>query len=227
MQPMRYVGIPVDHVAAEIAAYPLASERAFELALVSLMPGLDAGTGHLWEQAEGDTLGRFPGYSVDEAVAIRDKLWFGTSRRAVPLHKYLRDLANVVLELRGNEAVPRLADNLVLGEQPTAPRLPERRRWWRWLTFALPPDLLLAAVGNQHGGPDTVNLLSPGLARQLADQGFAETHLHLGAALDFPQLWVGALHAIADHNVGSEEFCSPGAGLNGGGVPRDFGGVKF
>ncbi|MBC7821346.1 MAG: hypothetical protein IAG10_31040 [Planctomycetaceae bacterium] len=216
MQPTRYVGIPVDHVAAEMAAFPLASERALELALISLMPGLDGATGQLWEHAEGDTLGRFPGFSVDEAVAIRDRLWFGTSRETVPLHEYLRKLADEVLELRGSEAVPKLVDNLVLGEQPTVTKLPERRRWWRWLAFALPPDLLLAAVGNQQGGPDTVNLLSPGLDRQLADQGFAETHLHLGAALDFPQLWVGALHAIANQEVNSDQFRSPGAGLNGG-----------
>lgn len=216
MQPTRYVGIPVDHVAAEMAAFPLASERALELSLVALDPMLEDSTGELWAQAERDMLGQFPGFSVDEAVSMRDKVWFGTSRQTVRLHEYLRRIANEVLERRGSEAVPKLIDHSVVGELPTAPRLPERRRWWRWLAFALPPDLLLAAVGDGTQGLDTINLLSPGLERQLADQGFAETHLHLGAALDFPQLWVGAMHAIADSHVKATDFQSPGADLQGG-----------
>lgn len=216
MQPTRYVGIPIDHVAAEMSAFPLASERAHELSLTTLHPDLEDETGELWERAEHETLGRFPGFSVDEAVAMRDKIWFGESRSPVPLHRYLKCLAEGVLEVRGSTAIPKLIDHSVVGKRPTMPRLPERRRWWRWLAFAIPPDLLLAGLVDRGIAPDTVDLLSPGISRQLLDLGFAETHLHLGAALDFSQLWVGALHAVADRTVKSDKYTSPGANWNGG-----------
>ncbi len=55
------------------------------------------------------------------------------------------------------------------------------------------------------------------LARHLHDHGYAETHLHLGAAMDFPLLWVAVLHSLADPALQAESFRSPGATHDEGG----------
>jgi hypothetical protein len=216
MQSTRLVGIPLDHAVAEMAAFPLASEAALRQAVTLLDPALKDGTGPLWRQAEQEVLGHFPGFSVDEVVALRDKMWFGSAERIVPLHAYLRRLAAEFLERQGNEAVPHLPVDPHRDDRDSALRQTRARRQWCWLAFALPADLLLAALGDERGGPDEVRLLTPALERLLQDRGYAETHLHVGAAVDFPLLWLAALHAIADREVKADSFVSPGAGLNGG-----------
>lgn len=90
------------------------------------------------------------------------------------------------------------------------------RRFWRWLSFALPPDLLLAALPASNGAAEAIDLVAPVLKQNLQDQGYAETHMHIGAALDFSLLWLSALRAIADPQTGESVFRSPGAELNEG-----------
>jgi hypothetical protein len=81
----RLAGIPIDHAVAELAAFPLASEAAFEIGVTHLDPLLQEqrpsgkATQQLWRQAERHFLGGFPAFSVEEAVAIRDRLWFGVA----------------------------------------------------------------------------------------------------------------------------------------------------
>jgi hypothetical protein len=215
MQPARLIPIPVDHLIAETAAFPLAGEMALRRAVTALDGSMNGDTGDLWRAAEGALVGHFPGYSVDEAVAVRDRVWFGQQRGRVPLHQLLRRLAAEALECAGCRAVPRLPDTR-LADVPHQALLAVQRRWWRWLCFALPPDLLLAAICSRTEGPTEVQLLSPALENLLADRGFAETHLHLGAAIHFPAFWVRTQHVVAERTFDENSMISPGAALSEG-----------
>src|ERR1044071_6709687 len=97
MSSARLTGIPMDHVQAEVAAFPLASEAAFTLGPTELQHDLGGETAALWRQAENAWLAHFPGYSLDEVVALRDRLWFRDGH-SVPLHRYLKQLAGMFLE---------------------------------------------------------------------------------------------------------------------------------
>jgi hypothetical protein len=90
------------------------------------------------------------------------------------------------------------------------------RRAWLWLNLALPADLLLSALGTEDDNSARVELVTPALELHLRERGFAETHLHVGVALDFPQLWSVAMRAMADSRLGAEAFRAPGAELNDG-----------
>jgi len=218
----RLAGIPVDHVVAEVAAFPLASEAALRLAVTEFhpeLPGPPDRTQELWRLAEGQILGSFPAFSIEEAVAIRDKIWFGDrSAGVVPLASYLRRLARSFLAVRGGEATAELADDSP-GSAPgfRGSPAPQARRAWRWVSFALPPDLLLAAVAPDPSHlPDRLELLSPVVAQFLRDRLYAETHCHIGACLDFSLLWVSALRAVAEEGLKPVAFRSCGACLDEG-----------
>jgi hypothetical protein len=223
MNSSRLAAIPLDHVIAEVVAFPLASESALTLGLTSLDPAFSAATiagqasRRLWRHAEHQLLGGFPAFSVDEVVALRDKMWFADGATGeVPLHRYLRGLARWILEVRGATAVPRLPPDEHSTEVTSHAYTARARQYWRWLSLALPPDLLLSALGGIDSGPERIELLAPSLARHLHDCGYAEPHLHLGAALDFPLLWVAVLHALANPSLDQAAFSSPGAGLDEG-----------
>ena len=70
------VGVPIEHIDAELLAAPLASCKAFSDRLVALDPRLKDATVPLWREAERDLLMRFPGMSVDDLLARRDHIWF-------------------------------------------------------------------------------------------------------------------------------------------------------
>jgi hypothetical protein len=228
----RIAGIPVDHVVAEMAAFPLTSPAALELGLAEFDPLLGGDTQRLWRAAEGHMLGAFPSFSVDEAVTIRDAIWFANQvYRPVSMAEYLRLLAGWFLEPRGPVAVPRLPSEVVGGGDGQPSRDAAARRLWRWLSFALPPDLLLAALAPSAASPQgpggigeaalmtapgEVETVSPVLARILEDRGYAETHCHIGAALDFSELWVSCLTALARPDMTVDRFFSPGAALDEG-----------
>ncbi|MGH8625492.1 MAG: hypothetical protein ACREYC_09530, partial [Gammaproteobacteria bacterium] len=145
---------------------------------------------------------------------------------SVPLHRYLRQLANFYLEIRGTHAVPTLPDERAGHASTEAlhlsglalPGSPEARarRFWRWLSFALPPDLLLAAAADSPAAPERIELLSPVLRQVLQDREFAETHQHIGSGIGFGLLWISALRVIADPKCRASAFVSPGAELNEG-----------
>jgi hypothetical protein len=218
MSTARLAGIPIDHVVAEVAAFPLTGEKALELAVTDLHPRLEGTTQELWRAAERYLLGTFPAFSVEEAVAIRDRIWFHSHlQTGIPLAAYLRQLAGLFLEVRGETAVPALPGDAAADGSPS--RAAQARRVWRWMSFALPPDLLLAALNADRpgdDGPAVIDVLSPPLALLLRDRGYAETHCHIGAALEFPLLWIGILRALADTKLPLQRFESPGAGLDEG-----------
>ena len=56
----RLSTVPIDHVVAELAAFPLASEEGFQLNVLELQPGLDAPTAALWRHAESKVFGALP-----------------------------------------------------------------------------------------------------------------------------------------------------------------------
>src|SRR5918997_4299327 len=75
MSAPRLATIPFEHVEAELAAFPLASEASFRLGTASLDP-LVSSNDKLWRDAEKHVLNTLPSVPPDEAVTIRDKLWF-------------------------------------------------------------------------------------------------------------------------------------------------------
>lgn len=88
-----------------MAACPIASEAALDLEATEFVgvPSLDGSTANLWRAAEAEILGRFPAFSVHDAVALRDRVWLSGGPeedppRRVPLHRYLRSLAASYLE---------------------------------------------------------------------------------------------------------------------------------
>jgi hypothetical protein len=228
----RHAAIPIDHAIAEMAAFPIASEAALRLAITELVAfpalALDRNTAALWRAAEIVALGGFPAFSVDEAVALRDLTWFASAPDEAPrpLHEYLRRLAASYLEVRCTSAVPSLPEERKASASSTEvhlagvslPGSPQARarRSWRWLSFALPSDLLLAAAADPAATPECVDLVSPVLRQILEDREYAETHQHVGAGMDFGVFWISALRAIADPQCRPAAFASPGAALDEG-----------
>src|SRR5262245_49284929 len=92
-----------------MAAFPLTATAALGLGLAEFDPGMSNDTLQLWRAAERHMLSAFPSFSVDEAVTIRDAVWFASRIDGpVTMAAYLRQLADWFLERRGPAAVPRL-----------------------------------------------------------------------------------------------------------------------
>lgn len=194
-----------------MAAFPFASEDAFRLGPIGLNPNMNGGTGELWRAAERTLLATFPASSIDGLICLRDRCWFGTSRdESTSLSSYLQRLAASVLEVRGGIARPRLAPPIHFRSDGDDV---EDRRAWRWMSFALPPDLLLSGLDRKAA---KVEILSPRVERALQDQGFAESHLHVTLALDFPTIWVAATRSLAAPGMGEGALGGPAASMQEG-----------
>lgn len=204
---------PEAYVRAEVAAFPLSAQSAFETALTELDPSLATpATAKLWRDGEEMLVEHASGWSLDRIVAVRDRSWFGEpapeDRRdaPVPLHRYLRRLARDHLHRRAGLTEIRSGTSF----EPH-----DAAAHYRWLTFALPEDLLLATV-EADPPPRRVDLIPPLLRRRLLDRGVAEIHHHVGAGMDFPMLWASATAALADPRL-------PENALEGPGMPFDEG----
>ena len=73
--PTTLAGIPLDHVVAEVTAFPLSSEASLELGLTELAPDLSDSTGHLWRRSRWSVVSgmgalwrRFPARSTNWPV---------------------------------------------------------------------------------------------------------------------------------------------------------------
>ena len=199
---LRTTILPVEHLEAELLAAPFANDRAFADALVAIDPSLSSSMVPLWRQTERDLLYRFPGMSIDELIYRRDRAWFGPPHRLfpVPLGEMLGRAVREIISTDAGRA--RL---LVKRDSNEA----EQRHWWRWLTFSLPADLLLAAAG---AGSDHLEFVCARLRQQLELGGLAEPHLHLRAALDFPTLWGSLMRVLASpKEAKADMLASPGA----------------
>ena len=201
---LRTSTLPVEYLEAEVLAAPFASPSAFLHALTKLAPGMTVGTRDLWRHTELDLLGRFPGLSIDDLVIRRDKAWFPDPTRSndVSLGAVLEAGAGTLVAKRSSQE----GDDVAARES-------DGRRRWRWFTFALPADLLLAAAGMSE---DRRLLSSPPLAMRLADLGVAEMHLHMKAALSFPDLWGSLMRELAHPRAKATMLESPGAQFDEG-----------
>lgn len=222
MSAPRLAAIAFEHIEAELAAFPIASETSFRLGTSSLDP-IVSKNDVLWRAAEREIIGALPSLPLDEATSIRDKLWFrsptshdpnteGQSdpNEAVSLTSHLRRLAISYLDSQGRPV------DISGSEVGSDGRFgPEGRLRWAWMCQAFPADLLRAArnVVNPAANP---LVLSPSIETILRDKGFAETHQHLGASLDFSLAWAALMSSLARNESKASDFESPGASFDDG-----------
>ncbi|MDY7230036.1 hypothetical protein [Hyalangium rubrum] len=204
--------VPEAYVRSEIASYPLVSLTAFRSAMVELNPELDPRRGEptraLWQQCEQSLSEHASGWSLDRLIIARNFFWFGevpgrrriSSLQPVSMLRYLRNLAQSFLE-------PRSGVTEVL--QSFEVNAFEASMHYRWLTFALPEDLLLSSMPVEPA-PSQVDVEPPLLLRRLVDTGTAEIHHHVGAGMDFSILWASLLARLADPTLSHKELESPG-----------------
>ena len=213
MSNSRTVSISIDHIISELAAVPLCSRSALEGPLIAIDPAMSGSTRRLWRKTEAYFTSHFPHVSLDELISIRNSVWFGDQPGGPnSLPHYLKRLASKWLVSRGANAEPKIPG----GSRDQEGSDPAARRAWRWMTFAMPSDLLLAGLSREGRGPVRVNVLAPSVEALLRDGGYAETHLHLGAALDFSTAWASGMNlagrsAELSHGMAWDAFSSPGA----------------
>lgn len=214
MTTLQPFGVPSDHVEAELAALPIASEASFLLSPVELDP-VTCRQKDLWRAAERDILASIPFLALDEFAATRDRVWFGSApeigikHSRITLVCYLRQLSERYLTPLEWSIEP--ASSSPRRQGPSA----RTRRRWSWICRALPPDLLQAAR-SEVDADDFPHCLNPMVEDLLRESGFAETHLHLGAAADFPLLWANLMHALTVEEIGETSMSSPGACFDDG-----------
>ena len=201
----RLTHIPDDSTVNEAAAFPIVSEEAFALGLTELSAN-GPNSNQLWRSAERQLLVRSPGMSLEHAIGLRDMTWMnGLGAGIVPLHRYLRRLADESLRFDGAFCRPEIVDQHAINVDARS------RQAWRWMTFAMPQDLLLVGMWTPALRPTRVESMSPSVSQNLSDHGFAESHLHVGAAIDFSTLWVAVMNRIARPDTSKSTFESPGA----------------
>lgn len=196
--------VPEAYVRAEIASFPLVGLSAFEQAITELAPAVDdERTQRLWSACERKLSEH--GWSLDRLIAIRDFFWFrdwrsrGPAMGPLPLHQYLRNLANAHLKREYGVTEIEHRDDTPAFDAITH---------YRWLSFALPDDLLLTATGVDPP-PSRVDIEPPLVVRRLLDRGVAEIHQHVSAGMDFPTLWASILAALASPNLREDVIESP------------------
>lgn len=216
---------PIEYLVSEIVAFPLAAVQAFENPISRFDPEMTGGTGTLWRNAELHILQSVPNLSIDMALAIRDQFWFGKGdSKPYPdpkiegmLHRYVRRVAGQFLNVLGDFAVPRFVGNeSLLEREKEISSATRRNNILRWFSFSLPMDLLMGALNGKHNLPTRIDYLSPQIFANLNEKGYAETHLHLGASLEFPEFWVTTLNRFALMGIADDLFKSPGATMNEG-----------
>lgn len=217
MNSTRNSAIPLFYAEAEMAAFPLASEAAFKIGLAELNLSSQSGQ-ELWKETEKYFTQTFHSFSLSTIEAFRNRIWFNnsfSSQSLIPFAHYLRNLAEFYLEPWGNYVVPR--NNTAVGGEKKGLEASQSRLRWRWITFAFPPDLLILPF--QSGNQNSIFTLSQHLDRHLKDKGFAQIHLHVGAALRFADLWIVTLRTLGDPKIKPDLLKDQGAAFSDG---KDF-----
>ncbi|MCU0673789.1 MAG: hypothetical protein MUE69_13435 [Myxococcota bacterium] len=190
---------------------------------------MNAPTRVIAEELERKLSSRASSVSLDTLRQMRDAAWFGTAlqgalffdpSRSLPgrtlrdptyaepvVGGYERSLLSVLsataaefVDLRGTHFVVRDDEDVAL-----------RVRRWRWLSLHVPTDLLAAAAAESRGlvpMDATVELGGTHIARIL-EKGVAETHLHLGSAVDFPTLWSFLIASLGGSTPRAEDLPGP------------------
>jgi len=161
------VNPPLDRIAAEALAWPLASPDSFREPQTQVKPG------HLADELRGRLARKFPGTPDLQGL---DQL---TQRPDCTLSQYLSKLGDDFLQPGG--PVMRLRpDRACPGREILH---------WRWLSLRLPPSLLVAAASPPGSTPpERVVVLDPALA---PTGKVAHLHLHRSGNQGFEDVWVG------------------------------------
>ncbi len=184
---------------AHAIAWPLASEDAYDCALTELRRddlSRSSPTRTVSQGVEAYLRPRSRGDSLERIQRIRDVAWFGARGSAGPVQPLDKMLTRVAchflrfsgtgFELHGGEGGPQ--EDGARREDAS-----ERVVAWRWFSLLFPSDYVVAAAASHKAAPlrsDRIVLLTPRLSALLRERGgAAETHMHLGAGMDFPTLW--------------------------------------
>lgn len=200
---------PYARVLAETLAWPFWAPGALSTSMTSLKRGEDlcyGGTTHSLAVALEDHLRlRAGGASLNTLSQVRDYAWFPgqhTTRLSTLIQHAaspaIEDLQTVV-ELTRLSTLIQHAASQTYGHS-NALSEPERAHRLRWMTLALPRDLLLAAHSASKAslsptGSDVSELLLPRDSKErleleeLLQRGLPEVHCHLSACLNFDALW--------------------------------------
>ncbi len=184
---------PNARLTAWAEAWPLTSGLAFTQASLELgwqQPGiLDEGTERIAQELEGWLRPRAAGRSLEALRLVRERAWAprdpptGRWPRRIRLVDHLTNVAKLHLASQGRRVTLRQEPGCDLADQAAQ---------WRWLSLALPADLLIAALcSSEESEPpgDWVAIGSPHVERLLHEERIPENHLHAGAAVSFAQLW--------------------------------------
>jgi hypothetical protein len=190
--------ISFDLLRTEAEAFPWSSPLGLELCLGELERDasgqLQGGTSALAAALNEQLRVHAGGLALESLAQLRDHAWFGDGgAQRISLAEGLSRLARSYLESAG--------DRVVLARGHARLELSMR---WRWLTFRLPADLLVAAAFREHECcPPMLDVepSSPHLTELLTEAPVAETHVHAGNALRFDMLWSGLMAQLASGNV--------------------------
>ena len=208
--------LPFYKIYSEIACAPLCSQEAFEFCVDDLCQETTNKNEHSFREAIEDRLIRsYPSLAVDEFAALRDWIWLGNSshREKQPrtMAAYLESLASSLLSDEGSVLAPSVRDHDTLCEIVGDNLQSSGREYLSWLKRSMPIDLL----ANVYRAGCHVDALSQS-TKHLLKQGYAETHLHLGASISFEQLWPCVLGSIADSDFRFNDFQSRNSAFDHG-----------
>lgn len=180
------------HLVAEAVAFPLWHESSLVAGTHALSrSAVGVSTDPIARPLESWLCRHALGASLPQLAHLRDLAWFPGCATTVTLAQHVARVAHEHLELRGRRVGLRLDNSVPFGE------LMEQ---WRWLSLALPSDLLVAALSAARRvdpPSEHVELVTPHLNRTL-QAPCAETHLHVGAAVPFGVLWAGLMRSVAE-----------------------------
>lgn len=179
-------------------AWPLTSVEAHRRGVFALQRGEDGllvrGSRPIMEEFVDWAQPRARGHSLRTLRELAERAWLPspaqgargdpTSPRTLAMH--VHDLAHELLSREGGRVVLKTGSDAAWAAER-----------FRWISSRIPVDLLVTIVcadGTARVAP--LDLLPPQVARAL-ESSVAETHLHLGAATSFDQLWVALISRAA------------------------------
>ncbi len=196
---------PYARVLAEAVAGPFLASAAFRSGLVTLRRTRDGeyepSTAALAREQEERLRLRAGGVSLEVLRQARDFVWFGSSDdgSAAPATSVS------LLELLQRAGQPPLNEESSVAE---------RAHRERWLSLALPRELLVAAAKVREHPLREIAI--PDDLAVLLSQGVAQVHCHLSACLSFPALWTHLMATAGSRQI--DELRLPKADTPLGGV---------